>query len=84
MSQTFSQTIWTFQLTTSNTNGYDMATLNAYAQNGMTDEWANAIYQALNGVTPPAGCQLQITVSKQDVSDTQYTTGTGTNPVTFT
>ena len=84
MSSTYQQTAYSFQLQTSNANGYDLVDWNAYAQNGMTDEWANAIYQALKGITPPAGCQLQITVSKQDITDTSYTTSTATNPITFT
>lgn len=84
MSSTSQQTAYSFQLQTSNATGYDLVDWNAYDINGMTDEWANAIYQALKGITPPAGCQLQITVSKQTVADTQYTTETGTNPITFT
>ena len=84
MSQTSNQTIWTFQITTSNANGYDMTTLNAYSQNGMTDAWASDIYQALTAVKPPAGCQLQVSVSKQGVVDTVYTTDTSTTPITFT
>lgn len=84
MSQTFNQTTYTFQLQTSNSYGYDLVDWTAMTQNGMTDEWANAIYQALKAIVPPAGCQLLISVSKQNVIDTVYSTGTDTNPVTFT
>lgn len=84
MSSTSQQTIWSFQLQTSNATGYDLVDWNAYDLNGMSDEWANAIYQALKGVTPPPGCQLQVSVSKQTVADTQYTTDTTASPITFT
>lgn len=83
MSTTYNQTAWTFNLTTSNSYGYDQINWNAYAQNGMTDEWANAIYQALKDITPPEGCELQISVSKQNVVDTVYDTNADVSPITF-
>ncbi len=84
MSQIFNQTIYSFQLQTSNDDGYDLVDWTAMTQNGMSDEWANAIYQALKAVVPPAGCRLDVSVSKQNVIDTVYSTGTDTDPVTFT
>lgn len=85
MSATNLQSQYTFQViaTVTATGNYDRATWVSYSQNGMTDTLANSIIQALAGIAMPTGMTMQATVTKADVSTTNYTT-TYSNPITFT
>lgn len=86
MSTTSTGDEYTFTLTTTQTasGNHDVASWNCYSSNGMSDAFASAIYEALAAVVPPTGCTLQISVSKQGISNTTYTTNTTVNPITFT
>lgn len=86
MSTTSTNSEYSIQLQTTQTatGNYDITSWVVNSQNGMTDGWVNSIYQALKTVVPPAGCTMQVSVTKQDLADTVYATGTGSNPITFT
>ena len=50
----------------------------------MTDALASQIVTAINAITTPAGVTINATVDKQAITDVSYSTGYGTNPITFT
>lgn len=85
MSQISAQSQYTFTVTTTQTatGNSDHITGMAYSQNGMSDALASQIILALQTITPPVGLTLAAVVTKQDVTDTVYTTGYA-NPLTFT
>lgn len=84
MSQTNDQVKYHFTIQTGNASYYTAGSWEADSNLGMTDEQANAIVQAINAITVPAGVILKATVDKEEVVDTSYTTNYSTNPITFT
>ncbi|MER6350681.1 hypothetical protein ABT186_02195 [Streptomyces sp. NPDC001634] len=85
MSQTTNQNQYNFDIKVSDSAGGNygdiIGTLND-AQ-GMTDALANQIVKAINAITTPAGVTINATVDKQTVTWVSYSTGYGTNPITF-